>query len=75
MEMSGKLPGTKRRYFVVFDYWKANNIHGVASRAIERERPISGWSDILSITDYILSCNPDMKEIIISNWRKFEDPE
>jgi hypothetical protein len=73
--MSGKLQGAKRKYFVAFDYWKANDIHGVASRVVERESPISNWDDILSIKDYILSCNPDMKEIVISNWRKFEEFE
>jgi hypothetical protein len=61
VEMSNELQGRKRKYFVVFDYWKASNIHGIASRVIERDTPVSDWEDILSMMEYILSCNPDMK--------------
>jgi hypothetical protein len=75
MEMSGESQERKRKYFVVFDYWKANDIHGVASRVIERDFPVSDWDDILSMMDYILFCNPDMEKVAISNWKKFEDPE
>jgi hypothetical protein len=75
MEMSGKSEGVKRKYFVAFDYWKANGIYGTANIVIERELPISGWDDILSMTGYILSCNPNMEKVVISNWRKFELPE
>jgi hypothetical protein len=75
MEMSDGSKGIKRKYFVAFDYWTISGIHGVASRAIEVALPISDWDDILSITNYILSCNPDMEKIVIFNWRKFEDPE
>jgi hypothetical protein len=67
--------GRKRKYFVAFDYWKANDIHGLASTVIECNLPISGWDDILSITDCILSLNPDMERVVIVNWKKFEDPE
>jgi hypothetical protein len=75
MEMNNELRDMKRKYFVVFDYWKANDTRGMACTVVERELPVSGWDDILSMMDCILSRNPDMKEIVISNWRRFEEPE
>jgi hypothetical protein len=73
--MRDKSQERKRKYFVAFDYWKAKDVHGVASTVIEREFPVSDWDDILSMMDCILSRNPDMEKVAISNWKKFEDPE
>jgi hypothetical protein len=75
MEISNESNGVKRKYFVAFTYWNADDTYGFASRAIEREFSVSDWDDILDISNYILSCNPDMKKIVISSWQKFEDPE
>jgi hypothetical protein len=75
MEMIGESRGIRNKYFVVFNYWKAGNTYGVASTVIERDLPVSGWDDILGITDIILSRNPDMENVVIINWRRFEDPE
>jgi hypothetical protein len=75
MEMSNESQGKKRRYFVSFNFSKTNNIRGVGSRIIERESPVSGWDDILGMTGYILSQNPDMEQVVILSWKKFEDPE
>ena len=72
--MNDEPSGVKSKYFVAFD-WKANGIYGAGSMVIERESPVSGWDDISNMTDYILSCNPDMEKVVISNWRKFEAPE
>jgi hypothetical protein len=74
MEMSSDSKGNKRQYFVAFVYWKRDS-QGTACRVIERELPVSGWDDILSMTDDILSHNPDMENVVITNWRKFEDSE
>jgi hypothetical protein len=65
----------KRKYFVAFDHWSENNNHGVASTIIERDAPVSDWDDILNMTNTILSRNTDYETIVISNWRRFEDPE
>jgi hypothetical protein len=74
MEIGDDSNGIKRKYFVAFDYRKAND-YGKANILVESKFPISGWDNILSITGYILSCNPDMEKIVISGWQKFEDPE
>jgi hypothetical protein len=65
----------KCKYFVAFGYWKANDVFGIASTVVERELPVADWDDILSMMDDILSRNPDMERVAITNWRKFEDPE
>jgi hypothetical protein len=65
----------KCKYFVAFGYWKSYDIFGIASTIVEREAPVADWDDILSITDVILSRNPDMEKVALINWRKFEDPE
>jgi hypothetical protein len=65
----------KRKYFVAFDYWKSDGRHGIASTVIEREFPVSGWDDILSMSDVILSYDSDFTKVVISNWRRFEDSE
>jgi hypothetical protein len=75
MEMSDESNDRKRKYFVAFDYWKADGIHGVASTILESVLPISDWDDILKMSDCIRTFNPDMEKVIILNWRKFEDPE
>lgn len=73
--MSGESSGIKSKYFVAFRYRKANGSHGEACTVIERESPVSDWDDILNMMDCIISRNPAMKEIVIANWRKMEDPE
>jgi hypothetical protein len=75
MEVINKHQGERRKYFVAFNYRKLNGDFGLGSRAVEMSRPVSDWDAILEISDYILSCNPDMEKISISNWRKFEDSE
>jgi hypothetical protein len=76
MEMNGGAQVMRRRYFVAFAYWGADcRVQGVGSTIVERELPVSNWDDILSMTECILSCNPDKESIVILNWRKFEDPE
>jgi hypothetical protein len=75
MEMSNELRDMKHKYFVAFDYWKVNDIQGRACTVVERELPVSDRDDILSMMDCILSRNPDMKDIVVSSWRRFEEPE
>jgi hypothetical protein len=75
MEVANKSQGEKRQYFVSFNYWKLDGVFGVGSRMVEMSHPVSDWEAILEISDDILSHNPDMEKVSISNWRKFEDPE
>jgi hypothetical protein len=67
--------GVKNKYFIAFKYRDAAGGCGDASSLIERKAPVCGWEDILDIKSVICSGYPDMKEVVITNWRRFEDPE
>jgi hypothetical protein len=72
----GSSKGVKmNKYFVVVYFRREDGNYGLAASEIERESPVSGHDDIVSMVDCFLSRNPGMKEAIIINWRKFESPE
>jgi hypothetical protein len=67
--------GKKNKYFVAVYFRREDGNYGVASTEIEREDPVSGHDAIASMADCFLSRNPGMKEAVILNWRRFEEPE
>jgi hypothetical protein len=64
-----------KRYFVNFAFKRTNEAVSFSATSIDRDQPISGWDDILELTELIRNKNPDFKNIEILSWRRFEDPE
>jgi hypothetical protein len=75
MEINDDSQGVKSKYFIAFKYRSADGGYGDANTLIERISPVCGREDLLDITSAICSCIPDMEEVVITNWRRFEDPE
>jgi hypothetical protein len=75
MEMIGESQGTKRKYFVSYTYRTVYGDMGIAHSSVEVNFPISDLEAIQTISECLISNNPEIKAVVIHNWKKFEDPE
>jgi hypothetical protein len=57
-----------KNYFVGFTYWRKNGDIGIASTAVARDSPVSGWDDILEIMNTVCDKNPDFSNVVVNNW-------
>jgi hypothetical protein len=63
-----------KAYFVSYMYWEGRT-QGVGCRQLNIKNPVAGWDDIQAMASEIQRLNPKYTEVIILNWRRFEDPE
>jgi hypothetical protein len=63
-----------RSYFVSYLY-RIEGIRGFACCRLNIEGCVFGWDSILAMVSEIRRLNPEFTEVIILNWRRFEDPE
>jgi hypothetical protein len=61
-------------YFVSFLYWK-NGVRGAACCQLNIENRVSGMDSILAMISEIRRFNPEFSDVVVLNWRRFEDPE
>ena len=63
----------KRAYFVTFDYWTPVT-HGVACASVFRDEPVCCFDDVIAMTNELKERNPGYLDVVVTNWRRFEDP-
>jgi hypothetical protein len=68
--------GNSYRYFV-FYWWRneATGKEGYGCTGVNRNLPVCGIDDIVSMRELIEENNPDLGGVLIVNWRRFEDEE
>jgi hypothetical protein len=61
-------------YFVSYVYWKENNF-GFGHCQLLIKNSVIGFDDIQAIVSELRRLNPTFIDVVILNWRKFEEPE
>jgi hypothetical protein len=71
-----KVENSKFRYYVSYCWSNSlSRTSGQGWRPVGMDHPICGVEDIEVLVDYIQKSNPKLGDVVIMNWRRFEDYE
>ena len=60
-----------RKYYVAFDYWRADGTQGTACTSIMRTKPVTAFEDVKDMM-HAVKASFGYETVVIMNWRLFE---